>query len=136
MIFPDIASLFELQSDPANLRAVDELTAEELDHLPVGAIRLDRDGTVLGYNQAESRLSGLRREKVLGRNFFTEIAPCTNVREFAGAFHAGVARGELHAVFPFVLQFKPTPKRVTITLYLHKATGNAWVLVKTEALTK
>ncbi|HEV2844727.1 MAG TPA: hypothetical protein VG477_07765 [Thermoanaerobaculia bacterium] len=30
----------------------------ELDQLPFGAIRLDREGTILSFNQAESDLSG------------------------------------------------------------------------------
>jgi hypothetical protein len=33
---------------------------------------------VTGYNASESRLSRLRPERVVGRNFFVEIGPCTN----------------------------------------------------------
>lgn len=132
MWFSDIPKLFEKRSNPQHLHALVEMSPEELDVLPVGAIRLGRDGTVLGYNQAESRLSGLLPERVLGRNFFTEIAPCTNVREFAGEFHEGIRRGELYAVFPFLFNFRPTPKLVTVTMYLYKPTGNVWVLVKSD----
>jgi photoactive yellow protein len=131
MWFSDIYKLFEKHSNPNHLHALVEMSPEELDVLPVGAIRLGRDGTVLGYNQAESRLSGLLAERVLGRNFFTEIAPCTNVREFAGEFHEGIKRGELYAVFPFLFNFRP-PKLVTVTMYLYKPSGNVWVLVKSD----
>jgi photoactive yellow protein len=132
MRLQDLFGLFDKRSNSSELHALVALAATEFDGLPVGAIRLGSDGTVLGYNQAESRLSGLKPERVIGRNFFAEIAPCTNVREFAGEFHAGVQRGELHAVFPFSFNFKPVPKLVTVTMYLYKPTGNVWVLVKTE----
>lgn len=132
MWFQDISRLFEKRSDPQHLHALVEMSSEALDTLPVGAIRLGQDGTVLGYNQTESRLSGLAPSRVIGRNFFTEIAPCTNVREFAGEFHEGVRCGELYAVFPFLFNFRPNPKLVTVTMYLYKPTGNVWVLVKSD----
>ena len=39
---------------------------------------MDRQGAVLGYNQQESRLSGLPSPSVIGRDFFTDVGPCTN----------------------------------------------------------
>jgi hypothetical protein len=39
---------------------------------------MDRDGTVLGYNKRESRLSGLPPAEVTGRNFFVDVGRCTN----------------------------------------------------------
>ncbi|MGQ0613476.1 MAG: hypothetical protein ACT4PV_07060 [Planctomycetaceae bacterium] len=39
---------------------------------------------MLAYNQAESLLSARPRASVLGRDFFLEVAPCTNVRELRG----------------------------------------------------
>ena len=111
------------------LRAVVIMDPAQLDQLPFGAIRLDASGKIRGYNRFESRLSGLDPNGVIGKNFFTEVAPCTNVQSFAGRFREGVAKGELHAVFSYYMNFNP-PRDVTITLYFHKATGNAWVLIK------
>ncbi|MEO1369682.1 MAG: PAS domain-containing protein, partial [Acidobacteriota bacterium] len=62
------------------MESVDSLSENELDGLPFGAIRLDADGAVVLYNAAESAISGRRKEDVIGRNFFTEVAPCTNVK--------------------------------------------------------
>lgn len=111
------------------LRQVVSMEPAQLDELPFGAIRLDATGKIRGFNRFESRLSGLDPASVIGKNFFTEVAPCTNVQGFAGRFRDGVARGELHAVFTYYMNFNP-PRDVTITLYFHKATGNAWVLIK------
>ncbi len=52
------------------------LAADALDRLPMGAILLDENLRVVGYNENELRTTGLRREKVLGRKFFSEFTPC------------------------------------------------------------
>jgi|JI9StandDraft_2_1071091.scaffolds.fasta_scaffold296315_2 photoactive yellow protein len=105
--------------------------ADAVDGLPFGAIQLSADGVILGYNRYESALSGRSQKSALGKNFFTQVAPCTNVKEFAGRFHAGVKAGRLHTVFRFLFNFRK-PAWVTITLYLHKGTATAWVLVRRE----
>lgn len=108
---------------------IDRMPAEELDRLPFGAIQLDHEGTILTYNARESEISGRSRESVLGRNFFTEVAPCTNVRHFAGRFRDGVTSGNLNAVFPYRFDFQMVPTDVTITLFYSEQTKTAWVFV-------
>lgn len=56
----------------------------DYDQLPFGAIALSPDGRVVTYNAAEASFSGMHASDVIGRNYFREIAPCTQVREFAG----------------------------------------------------
>ncbi|HEX8430267.1 MAG TPA: PAS domain-containing protein, partial [Longimicrobium sp.] len=60
------------------------LDADALDALPWGTVVLDADGRVVEYNAAEERLAGVSRRDVLGRHFFTEVAPCTSVAKFGG----------------------------------------------------
>ncbi len=50
---------------------------EDIDALPFGVIVVDRQGTILEYNAYESALTGFARERVLERNFFRDVAPCT-----------------------------------------------------------
>jgi PAS domain-containing protein len=54
---------------------VSTLSDAEADQLPFGFIRLDSEGRVIAYNTQESALSGLPREGVLGRNFFSHHCP-------------------------------------------------------------
>ena len=61
--------------------------------LPFGAIQLDREGTILQFNEYEANLSNRRAPETVGRNFFREVAPCTNVREFHGVFSDGLEAG-------------------------------------------
>jgi len=68
-------------------RALD-LPLERLDELPFGAIVVDETGTIEQYNEYETKLSRLEREKVIGKNFFREVAPCTAVQAFEGRMRA------------------------------------------------
>ncbi len=70
---------------------IDSISEAELDSKPYGVIQLDGEGRVLRYNAFESQLSGLNQQKVIGKNFFTQIAPCTGVQEFYGRFKEGMA---------------------------------------------
>ncbi len=65
------------------------------DNLPLGLVVMDADANVLVYNRAEERMAGRSREKIIGTNFFTEIAPCMNVRQLAGEFQAKIGRSPL-----------------------------------------
>lgn len=107
------------------------MTKEELDALPYGAIRLSPRGTILGYNAAEGRLTGRTRDRVLGRNFFSDVAPCTDVREFRGRFTELATESEksLFHEFAFEFPFEP-PLMVNITLLRDRGDESIWVLVE------
>jgi photoactive yellow protein len=110
---------------------VNSISEEELDSLAYGVIQLDAAGTVLRYNAYEAGLSGLVRQRVLGKNFFTQVAPCTDIQEFYGRFREGIAAGELHCTFRFHFDFKKKdPRDVTVTLFYNKRDNSVWVLVQ------
>lgn len=118
--------------DRAEIERIEKLSSDELDRLPFGAIRLDPQGNILAYNRAESALSGRAKESVLGKNFFTQVAPCTNVQAFAGKFRDGVAAKRLHAVFPFIFDYEMDPRNVWVTLFYSQETDTAWVFVRED----
>ncbi len=89
---------------PFIFQTIDSIGEKELDSLPYGVIQIDAQGTVLRYNAYEEGLSGLTRQKVVGKNFFKQIAPCTDMQEFYGRFREGVAAGELALHFPLPLR--------------------------------
>jgi photoactive yellow protein len=111
------------------------MTKEELDALPFGAIRLSPYGTVLSYNAVEGRLTGREPERVLGRNFFLDIAPCTDVQEFRGRFIelARESNTSMFHEFSFEFPFEP-PLRVHITLLRDRGNGSIWVLVESDEM--
>jgi photoactive yellow protein len=112
------------------LAAVDGLTNAELDGLPFGAIQLDPDGRILQFNEYEANLSNRRAPDTVGRNFFSEVAPCTNVREFYGRFRDGLQRGELNVSFDYRFEFRMAPRNVRVTLFYSAATSTVWVFVQ------
>lgn len=94
-----------------------KISARDLDSLPYGAILLDESGRILSYNDTESRMARLPIEAVLGRNFFTEVAPCTRVKEFEGRFRALASGQGLPVVsFDFIFPFPFGAQRVAVLL--------------------
>lgn len=98
--------------------AISQLSPEALDDLPYGLITLDAEGTVMSYNDTESRLAGFPKERVLGKNFFQEVAPCTRVRAFEGRFRelAHDPRGVRVQSFDFVFRFDHSEQHVSIVM--------------------
>lgn len=104
---------------------------EVLDALPYGAIQIAGDGTVTAYSRGESELSGLSSERVIGKNFFREIASCTAVKEFQGAFEDLRSKGENgRAKLRFVFTFARRSKLVEIAMVYHSATDTGTLLVR------
>ena len=120
--------------DDALFDAVDAMTAEELDALPYGIIQLDAGGRILKYNAVESRLAALPREQAIGRQFFTEIAPCTKVQAFYGRFREGVIRESLDATFEYHFAFKQRPRDVTVRLFYSRRTRTVWVMISDSSV--
>jgi photoactive yellow protein len=108
-----------------------QTSVELLDALPFGAIQLAGDGTVVAYNRGESALSGLSPERVVGKNFFRDVAPCTSVKEFVGRFEALRTKGENgRSKMRFVFKFARGAKLVEIVMVYRAATDTATLLVK------
>jgi photoactive yellow protein len=110
---------------------IDSMSTAEVDGLNLGAIQLDRDGKILAFNRFESSLAKLSAESVLGRNFFRDVAPCTDVKEFSGKFREGVANKSLNVSFRYRFIFKNQPPRnVLIHMYYSAISETTWVFVR------
>lgn len=104
------------------------MTVREIDALPYGAIKVDRGGKVLTYNATESRLMGLQAPRVIGRNFFGDVAPCTNTPEFYGRFARGVETGRLNETFEYLFAGR---RRMSVWIHMFKIKpGDFWIMVK------
>ena len=102
---------------------------ETLNATDFGVIKVDDDGSILFYNEAEAELSGLSPDEVVGRNFFTQVAPCTNNRLFRGRFEDGVAAGSMDETFSYTYTYKMKPTLVNVRL-CRDADGTNWILVQ------
>ncbi len=98
-----------------------DLTREELDSLPYGVITLDRRGRIQRYNYTEAKFARRTTKETVGLDFFTDVAPCTNVQAFKGRFDAFArSRGSGVERFDFTFAFRWGHQDVSITL-LRKA---------------
>ncbi len=100
-------------ADPGLLDTLESVSPGQIDDLEFGLIVMDRDGTVIGYNQAESRLSGLPPDQVTGRNFFTDVGPCTN-NHLVAQRYADAAELDEQLDYVFTYRMAPTPVRLRL----------------------
>ncbi len=106
------------------------ISDEEFNDLAFGAIQLDGTGKILKYNAMEGAITGRKPEDVIGKNFFTDVAPCTNSGEFKGRFTAGVAQGNLNVMFEYIFDYKMLPTKVNVHIKQAIADDTYWVFVK------
>lgn len=121
---------------PPNFTSQGEMDFDKLDALPYGAILVDEEGKILFYNKEEEERAGRAREDVLDKNFFTEVAPCAQIRDFHEQFKKVV--GELGAIATFRFHF-PLPGRsrdVEIRLVSFKHAGQLLCLIMASDLTE
>ena len=109
---------------------LNKLSDVEIDRLAFGAVQLDASGKVLKYNAAESSITGRAAASVIGRNFFTEVAPCTAGPAFKGVFDAGVKSGDLNALFEYVFDYNMAPTKVKIHMKKAFSGDSFWIFVK------
>ena len=102
----------------------------ELDGLAFGAIQLDSTGKILQYNAAEGDITGRDPSQVIGKNFFKDVAPCTDSKEFRGRFDEGVKNGDLNAMFEYVFDYKMEPVKVKVHMKKALQGDSYWVFVK------
>ncbi len=85
------------------------------------------------YNTLGNQLSGRGAAQVIGRDFFRDIAPCTNFPGFRGRFAEGVRRGKLSDEFRFVFGFS-SPRQVRVEMADAATPGRYWLKMFEEPL--
>src|SRR6202012_5360162 len=99
--------------DAGLLDALESVSLDDIDDIGFGLIVMDRDARVLGYNAAESRLSGLPPDSVLGRDFFVDVGPCTN-NYLVAQRYADSADLDEQLDYVFTFRMAPTPVRLRL----------------------
>ena len=107
-----------------------KLTNVEIDKLAFGAVQLDASGKILTYNAAEAGITGRSAASVIGKNFFRDVAPCTDSPNFKGVFDAGVLGGDLNSMFEYVFDYNMAPTKVKIHMKKAISGDTFWIFVK------
>ena len=111
----------------SQLRTLNQST---IDALPFGVVKLEGNGKILLYNKYESELGNVPIAQALGKNFFTEVAPCSNNRLFRGRFEAGVAAGKLNELFGYTFTYRMAPTNVEVHMLHDAPSGTNWLFVR------
>jgi photoactive yellow protein len=108
---------------------VEKLTKADVDALPFGAIRLDRDNRVVFYSKAEARLSGYGERPSIGKIFFTDIAPCMADPKFAERVAAARETGKLDIEFGWVGDFSDRSRELQVRVQ-SASDGGIWLFIR------
>ena len=114
-------------TDPGLFDWLYTASAAELDTLPFGIVAMTLDGTVEHYNIAEGKLAGLTPSRVIGRNFFTAVAPCTN--NFMVA-HRFAEETEIDDVINYVFTLRMAPKKVHLRMMKRPESKQMYLVVE------
>ena len=107
-----------------------KMSPTEVDALAFGAVQLDAKGSILRYNAAEASITGRDARAVIGKNFFRDVAPCTNSPTFKGVFDKGVREDNLNTMFEYVFDYKMAATKVKIHMKKAISDGSFWIFVK------
>lgn len=106
------------------------LDTARLDEMQFGVIGLSPDALVTVYNATESKNAGLRAQRVLGKHFFEEVAPCMNNFMVAQRFEDEEA---IDDIVPYVLTLRMRPTPVRLRLLKAPDCATRFVLIERKA---
>jgi photoactive yellow protein len=118
---------------PFGSQDVDNILSREpqrAEYLPFGAVLLDRQGTIVKYNKAESVIANRNPAEVIGKNFFNEIAPCAKGKRFHGEFLKFHQTGQINVMFDYRFSYKGADVGVRIHLKSQPDGQYCWLFVK------
>lgn len=105
----------------------DQSAVTALDDLSFGVVGMSRDGTVVAYNQTEAAFSGLKASRVVGRHFFSSVAPCTNNYLVAHRFEV---EETIDATIDYVFTLRMAPQPVQLRLLKSAHTQHMFLAVR------
>lgn len=106
------------------------LDPAQLNQLAFGAVEVDATGKILKYNATEGAITGRDPKAVIGRNFFRDVAPCTNRPAFKGVFDDGVQSGRLNTIFEYVFDNRMAATKVKVHMKRALSGQTYWIFVK------
>jgi photoactive yellow protein len=121
-----VAGIVEFDSTDV-IEILDSCTDGQMDSVDFGVVRMTSDGVVTAYNRVEAELSGMEAGSVVGKNFFVQVAPCTNNYMVAERFRTAE---ELDEIIDYVFTYAMVPTPVTLRLVKSKSSQHQYLLVR------
>jgi photoactive yellow protein len=108
---------------------VEQASQFELDHLPFGVIRLDREGIVLFYSATEARLSGYGMTP-LGKNFF-EVGRNPANGDLRNRIMAALEKGQVDLEFGWTGDLADPHRDLRIRVQSSRS-GGVWMFIERD----
>lgn len=115
--------------DEQLLNNLGNLSPMDADKYQYGITKVDDEGNIELYNQYNRDEFIKLDSSPIGRNYFTEIAPCANNFMFFGRFKRGVENNDLDWEFDYVFTYKMMPTKVRVRLYRDEESNTNWIFV-------
>lgn len=116
------------------LEKLSNMSREEIDNLPFGLVKVNDLGVISIYNKFESNFAGVPIEEAENKNFFTQVAPCTNNNVFYGTFKHGVSNDKMNYLFYYTFTYKMKPTIVKTHLYRDPSSKDNYILVEPQSV--
>lgn len=114
------------------LARLDEMDKGALDALTVGLFKLDDEGIVRDANQQALQWPDVLAESlkgIVGKNFFSDVAPGTDNTLFRGRFEEGVASGSMDEPFTYTYVSEAvSPTNLAVHLYSSSHHSSYWIV--------
>lgn len=114
--------------DPGIMDLLKSADDSQLNGETFGIVKMDLSGKVLDYNDAQSKFTGMQKNNVIGKHFFSEVAPCTNNFMVSQKYTSNDTLDE-KLDYTFTLRMAPTP----VKLRMLKDNDFQFLLVKKAA---
>ena len=112
----------------ATIEELNNLSNEELDYLDFGLIKADNvGGKVEHYNKRESEFAQIHPEKVRGKIFCVDVAPCCNNHLILGRLEGS---RNLNERLDYVFSYGMAPHKVVLRLLKKEGISSNYILVK------
>lgn len=112
---------------PDLLALLEAMNADALDEVPFGVIGMSSDGVVVSYNKTEATAAGLTPARVIGRHFFTSVAPCTNNFMIAQRYEG---ESSIDDVIDYVFTLRMAPTPVQLRMLKSSSAERMYMVVK------
>ena len=103
---------------------IEALSQHDLDNLPFGVVRLDREGTILFYSATEARLSGYGMAP-LGKNFFS-YGECVGVADLRQRIMSAMESGHVDLEFAWSTEKTDVQRDLRIRVQSARS-GGVWL---------
>ena len=112
-------------------RQLEAMSAQAIDALPFGVIRLDREGLVKLYSTPEAEQSGFTHRPALGLDFFEQVAPCMNTPMMKGLIEQAWRDQTLDIEIGWVGDLND-PNRAYAIRALSASDGGVWLMLNRD----